>query len=69
MSQTLQLLIVVVIQIKALIQCGKLKNAYLVAINARLPDEVKRIAEVASKAGQVSVREICEKWLQQHQKK
>ena len=56
-------------QIKALIQCGKLKNAYLVAINAKLPDEVRRIADVAAKAGQLSVRDICEKWLQQHHQK
>lgn len=56
-------------QIKALVQCGKLKNAYLVAINAKLPDEVRKIADVASKAGQLGVRDICEKWLQHNRKK
>ena len=55
------------LQIKALIQCGKLKNAYLVAIKARLHEEVELIADVAAKANQLGVRDICEKWLQQHQ--
>ena len=45
-------------------QCGKLKNAYLVAIRAKLADEVHKISEIANKAGQLSVRDICEKWLQ-----
>lgn len=51
-------------QIKAYTSCGKLKAAYLIAVKARLVDEVKNISEIASKAGQLTVREICEKWLQ-----
>ena len=44
--------------------CGKLKNAYLQAIKSKLADEVRNIAEIAEKAGQLPVRDICEKWLQ-----
>ena len=51
-------------QIKALIQCGRLKNAYLIAIKSRLIDEVRNIAQIAEKAGQLPVRDICKKWLQ-----
>ena len=51
-------------QINGYVQCGKLKNAYLVAIKAKLVDEVQKISEIAFKAGQLSVRDICEKWLQ-----
>ena len=51
-------------QINGFVLCGKLKNAYLVAIKARMVDEVQRISEIAFKAGQLSVRDICEKWLQ-----
>ena len=51
-------------QIKALIQCGKLKNAYLLAIKSRHVQEVRNISEIAEKAGQLAVRDICEKWLQ-----
>ena len=43
---------------------GKLKGAYLIAIRAKLVDEVKKISDIAAKAGQLPVREICEKWLQ-----
>ena len=50
-------------QVKALVQCGKLKNAYLVAIKSKLVNEVKNISEIAEKAGQLPVRDICEKWL------
>ena len=52
------------IQISGYVLCGKLKNAYLVAIRTKLVDEVRKISEIASKAGQLSVRDICEKWLQ-----
>ena len=52
-------------QIKAFIHCGRLKNAYLVAIKSRLVDEGKNISEIAGKAGQIPVRDICEKWLAQ----
>ena len=44
--------------------CGKLKNAYLIAIKSRLVEEVRNISEIAGKAGQLPVRDICEKWLQ-----
>ena len=50
-------------QIKALVQCGKLKKAYLIAIKARMVDEVITISQIAEKAGQLAVRDICEKWL------
>lgn len=59
----------VYLQIKALVQCGKLKNAYLIAIRANYPDEVQQIADVAAKAGHLTVRDICEKWLQQNRTK
>ena len=45
-------------------QCGKLKNAYLTAIKSRHVDEVRNISQIAEKAGQLAVRDICEKWLQ-----
>ena len=44
--------------------CGKLKNAYLLAIKSKMSDEVRNISEIAEKAGQLNVRDICEKWLQ-----
>ena len=50
-------------QINAFVQCGNLKKAYFIAIKARLVDEVRRISDIASKAGQTSMRDICEKWL------
>ena len=53
-----------VVQIKANVLCGKLKNAYLLAIKGKLADEVRNISELAEKAGQLPVRDICEKWLQ-----
>ena len=40
-----------------------MKNAYLVAIKSKLVNEVKNISEIAEKAGQLPVRDICEKWL------
>lgn len=52
------------LQINAYVQCGKLKGAYLIAIRAKLVDEVRKISDIAFKAGQLPVREICEKWLQ-----
>ena len=52
------------LQIKALVQCGRLKNAYLVAIRARMVDEVRNISEIAGKAGQLAVRDICDRWLE-----
>ena len=51
-------------QIDACIQCGKLKNAYLHAIRAKMVDEVRKISDIASRAGQLTIRDICEKWLQ-----
>lgn len=51
-------------QINAYVQCGKLKAAYLIAVRAKLVDEVRKISDIAFKAGQMPVREICEKWLQ-----
>ena len=51
-------------QIKALVSCGKLKSAYLIAVKSKLVDEVRNISEIAGKAGQLPVRDICEKWLQ-----
>ena len=52
-------------QIQAYIQCGKLKSAYLVAVNRKMADEVRNISRVASQAGQVNIRDICDRWLQQ----
>ena len=52
------------VQIKALVQCGKLKNAYLIAIKSRHVQEVRNISKIAEKAGQLAVRDICEKWLE-----
>lgn len=51
------------LQINAYVQCGKLKGAYLIAIRAKLVDEVRKISDIAFKAGQLPVRDICEKWL------
>ena len=50
-------------------QCGKLKNAYLIAIRANYPDEVQQIADAATKANQASVKSFCERWLQQNRAK
>ena len=51
------------VQIRALVQCGKLKNAYLIAIKSHHVEEVRNISQIAEKAGQLAVRDICEKWL------
>ena len=56
-----------ILQIKAYIQCGRFKNAYLIAIKTKLVDEVRNISEIAGRAGQLAVRDICEKWLAQQQ--
>lgn len=53
-------------QIQAYIQCGRLKAAYLIAVKRKLADEVRNISRVASQAGQVTIRDICDKWLQQN---
>ncbi len=53
-------------QIKAFVLAGKLKNAYLVAVKAGEVDDVRHIAELAGKAGQIAVRDICQKWLHEH---
>ncbi len=55
-----------VVQIKAYVLCGKLKNAYLVAVRAGEAEDVRHISELAGKAGQIPVRDICQKWLQEH---
>lgn len=46
--------------------CGRLKSAYLVAVRAGEADDVRHISELAGKAGQIAVRDICQKWLQEH---
>ena len=42
---------------------GKLKNAYLIAIRAKLVDEIRELSDIAYKAGNFPVGDICERWL------
>ena len=49
--------------------CGKLKSAYLTAVKQERADVIRKIAEAASKTGQVKMVEICNKWLAQHQRR
>lgn len=55
-----------VTQTNAYVLCGKLKSAYLVAVKGERVDDVRKIQAAAEAAGQVSVKAICDKWLQQH---
>ena len=51
-------------KVQAYIQCGKLKPAYLLAARNKMEDEIRNISVIATQASQVSIRDICEKWLQ-----
>ena len=51
-------------QVQAYIQCGKLKSGYLIAVKHNLVDQVRDIARIANQAGQLNMKDICEKWLQ-----
>ncbi|BFZ12118.1 hypothetical protein BsWGS_15157 [Bradybaena similaris] len=55
-------------KINAYILCGKLRSAYLLAVKRDRVDDVQRIAGAAQRLGQSAVKNICKKWLEQHQK-
>ncbi|CAG5127067.1 unnamed protein product [Candidula unifasciata] len=55
-------------KINAFILCGKLRSAYLLAVKRDRVDDVQRIAGAAQRLGQSAVKNICKKWLEQHQK-
>jgi len=71
-NQTIESLIRLLTQnknkIEALIQCGKLKSAYLLAVKDGSIDSVRQICNEAHRTGQTSVKAICEKWLSLKQK-
>ena len=52
------------VQIDALVRCGKLKNAYLVAVQGKRVRQVERIAELARKSGQTTIWKICDQYLE-----
>ncbi|XP_035827727.1 zinc finger FYVE domain-containing protein 26 [Aplysia californica] len=53
-------------KINALILCGKLRSAYLLAVKRERVEDVQRIAGAAQRLGQSAVTNICRKWLEQH---
>lgn len=48
--------------------CGKLKSAYLIAVQGNRVDAIREIADVAEKSGQSKMVEICCKFLTQYEK-
>jgi zinc finger FYVE domain-containing protein 26 len=46
---------------------GKLRSAYLTAAKTNRVQDVTRIMAAAERLGQAAVRNICKKWLEQHQ--
>ncbi|XP_012560340.2 zinc finger FYVE domain-containing protein 26 isoform X1 [Hydra vulgaris] len=57
-------------KIRALILCGRLKDAYLEAVKKDLVFEIQNILDNAKKApNQKNMVEICEKWLKAYQEK
>ncbi|XP_070571338.1 zinc finger FYVE domain-containing protein 26-like isoform X2 [Ptychodera flava] len=56
-------------KINAYILCGKLKSAYLIAVQGERVDDVRRISSAAQKMGQGAVRNICDRWLQSQEQK
>ncbi|XP_038075616.1 zinc finger FYVE domain-containing protein 26-like [Patiria miniata] len=52
-------------KINALMLCGKLKSAYLIAVKAERVEDVQRILSAAQRAGpgQAQMKTICESWL------
>ena len=50
-------------RIEAMIACGKLKSAYLLAVKANDRSKVKRILEEADLKGFTTEKRLCEKWL------
>ncbi|CAL1527591.1 unnamed protein product [Lymnaea stagnalis] len=55
-------------KINAFILCGKLRSAYLLAVKRDRVMDVQRIAGAAQRLGQTAVKNICKKWLEEHQK-
>lgn len=56
------------LKISAFIMCGKLKSAYLIAVQGNRVDAIREIADVAEKSGQSKMVEICCKFLTQYEK-
>ncbi len=54
-------------RINAYILNGRLRSAYLIAIKSERVDIVKHIANAADRAGQLLIKEICNKWLEKKQ--
>ncbi|KAL8592594.1 hypothetical protein ACOMHN_026524 [Nucella lapillus] len=55
-------------KLNALIMTGKLRSAYLTAAKINRAQDITRIMAAAERMGQAAVRNICKKWLEQHQK-
>lgn len=55
-------------KLNALIMTGKLRSAYLMAAKTNRAQDISRIMAAAERMGQAAVRNICKKWLEQHQK-
>ncbi|XP_076441937.1 uncharacterized protein LOC143280973 isoform X2 [Babylonia areolata] len=55
-------------KLNALIMTGKLRSAYLTAAKTNRAQDISRIMAAAERMGQAAVRNICKKWLEQHQK-
>ncbi|KAL8592597.1 hypothetical protein ACOMHN_026527 [Nucella lapillus] len=47
---------------------NKLRSAYLTAAKINRAQDITRIMAAAERMGQAAVRNICKKWLEQHQK-
>lgn len=56
-------------KINAFVTCGKLKSAYLIAVKGDRVEAIREIAEVAMNTGQSKMVEICNKYLNQYEKK
>ncbi|XP_036363256.1 zinc finger FYVE domain-containing protein 26-like [Octopus sinensis] len=52
-------------KINAYILLGKLKTAYLLAVKSNNTEEIRRIGREASRVGQMSVKNICDRYLLQ----
>ncbi|XP_034238268.1 uncharacterized protein LOC117643458 isoform X2 [Thrips palmi] len=51
------------VKIKALIKCGQLKSAYLLAVKCERLDDIELILQEAEKLGQTAIQKICLKRL------
>lgn len=57
-----------VFQIESYIESRQLKAAYLLAVKHSRAQDIKKILKEADRLGQIAIKSICTKWLQQTQK-